>query len=78
MLGLSTMFVFAAAIATTEAGGVLQSASWAMTDTAIRFHAGRTIQVLQWMVFGFATLFTGSVPFLVKTEINGVPVKEVV
>jgi hypothetical protein len=69
LLYLSTGLVFATALATTEAGGVLQFSSQAASSSAIFMHAGRTIQVLQWMTFGFATIFTATVPILVRPGI---------
>ncbi|KAK4443231.1 Ca2+ regulator and membrane fusion protein Fig1-domain-containing protein [Podospora aff. communis PSN243] len=69
LLYLSTGLVFATALATTEAGGVLQFSSQAASSSAIFMHAGRTIQVLQWMTFGFAMIFTATVPILVRPGI---------
>ena len=69
LLYLSTALVFATALSTTETAGALQFASRATSSSSILMHAGRTIQVLQWMAFGFSTLFTMTVPILVAPGI---------
>ncbi|KAK4446658.1 hypothetical protein QBC34DRAFT_356296 [Podospora aff. communis PSN243] len=69
LLYLSTGLVFTTALATTEAGGVLQFSSQAASSSAIFIHAGQTIQVLQWMTVGFAIIFTATVPILVRPGI---------
>ncbi len=66
-LYLSVGLVFAAALATTSTADALQYASRATTNAPILMHAGRTLQVLQWMAFGFSMLFTLSVPILVRS-----------
>ncbi|KAK0720112.1 Ca2+ regulator and membrane fusion protein Fig1-domain-containing protein [Lasiosphaeris hirsuta] len=66
LLYLSTALVFTTALATTETAGALQYASNATRNAPILMHAGRTLQVLQWMAFGFSTLFTLAVPILVR------------
>lgn len=72
LLCLSTALVFAASLATTSTAGALDFASRATDDTNILMHAGRTLQVLQWMAFGFSTLFVIAVPMLVgRRKIGG-------
>ena len=68
-LYLSVGLVFAAAMATTETADALQFASRATLSSAILMHAGRTLQVLQWMAFGFSTLFVLAVPMVVRPKV---------
>lgn len=65
----STGLIFASALATLEAATALEAASRATSSAAILMHAGRTIQVLQWMAFGFSMLFNLAVPVLVSAGI---------
>ncbi|KAK1760383.1 Ca2+ regulator and membrane fusion protein Fig1-domain-containing protein [Echria macrotheca] len=71
LIYLSVGLVFAAALATTETADALQFASRATDTPKILMHAGRTLQVLQWMAFGFSTLFALTVPVLVKPRAVG-------
>lgn len=73
-LYLSVGLVFAASLATTETADALQFASRATASSVVLMHAGRTLQVLQWMAFGFSTLFVMAVPVLVRPK--GVVAKE--
>lgn len=66
MLFGSTALVFAASLATTQSAGALKYASEAMRSASVLIHAGTTLQVLQWIVFGFSTMFCLAVPFLVR------------
>ncbi|KAL2258318.1 hypothetical protein VTK26DRAFT_8399 [Humicola hyalothermophila] len=68
MLYGSTALVFAASLATTQSAGALKYASEAMRDASVLIKAGTTLQVLQWLVFGFSTLFALAVPFLVRPK----------
>ncbi|KAK0652438.1 Ca2+ regulator and membrane fusion protein Fig1-domain-containing protein [Cercophora newfieldiana] len=68
-LCLSTGLIFASALATLEAATALEAASRATSSAAILMHAGRTIQVLQWMAFGFSLLFNLAVPILVSAGV---------
>ncbi|KAK3328250.1 Ca2+ regulator and membrane fusion protein Fig1-domain-containing protein [Cercophora scortea] len=70
MLFLSSALVFTAALATTETAGALQYSSSATKDAPILLEAGITLQVLQWMAFGFSLLFTLAVPLLTKSGIT--------
>lgn len=60
----STALAFAAALATSQAAGALQYASTA----AVLIHEGRTLQVLQWVGFGFQVLFVAAVPVLMRAR----------
>lgn len=62
----STALVFAAALATSQAAGALEYASKGMSHASVLIKAGTTMQVLQWVAFGFEVLFAGAVPFLVR------------
>ena len=65
----STGLVFAAALATTQAAGALEFASAGMRDASVLIKSGTTLQVLQWIVFGFEVLFTLAVPFLARPKV---------
>jgi len=69
----STALVFAAALATGQAAGALEYASKGMSHASVLIKAGTTMQVLQWVAFGFEVLFAGAVPFLVRYK---APVEE--
>jgi hypothetical protein len=62
----SAALVFAAALATSESAGALEFATADMQHASVLIHAGRTLQVLQWIVFGFEALFALAVPFLTR------------
>ncbi|KAK4040842.1 Ca2+ regulator and membrane fusion protein Fig1-domain-containing protein [Parachaetomium inaequale] len=62
----STALVFAAALATSQSAGALEYASEGMSHASVLIHAGTTLQVLQWIAFGFEVLFALAVPFLVR------------
>jgi hypothetical protein len=62
----STALVFAAALATSQSAGALEYASEGMSHASVLIHAGTTLQVLQWVAFGFEVLFALAVPFLVR------------
>lgn len=66
LLGASAALAFAAALATTQAAGALEYASSAMRHCSVRVRAGTTLQVLQWLAFGFTALFALAVPFLAR------------
>jgi len=65
-LYFGTTLILTAALATTQMAGALQFASEATDSVTILMEAGTAIQVLQWMAFGFAAMFSALVPFLVK------------
>ncbi|KAK4099584.1 hypothetical protein N658DRAFT_498293 [Parathielavia hyrcaniae] len=65
MLFGSTALVFAAALATSQAAGALEYASAGMSHVSVLIKSGTTLQVLQWITFGFQALFALAVPFLV-------------
>ncbi|KAG7289140.1 hypothetical protein NEMBOFW57_005503 [Staphylotrichum longicolle] len=62
----SSALVFAAALATSQAAGALEYASKGMSHASVLIKAGTTMQVLQWVAFGFEVLFAGAVPLLVR------------
>ncbi|SPQ21537.1 2c93d951-955f-4189-a3d4-5a905f984bd7 [Thermothielavioides terrestris] len=62
----SAALAFAAGLATTQAAGALEYATAGMSHATVLIHAGRTVQVLQWIAFGFEVLFVAAVPFLVR------------
>jgi hypothetical protein len=62
----STALVFVAALATSQSAGALEYASEGMSHASVLIHAGTTLQVLQWVAFGFEVLFALAVPFLVR------------
>lgn len=64
----STALVFAAALATSQAAGALEYASKGMNHASVLIKAGTTLQVLQWIAFGFEVLFAMTVPFLVRLK----------
>ncbi|KAK4157153.1 Ca2+ regulator and membrane fusion protein Fig1-domain-containing protein [Chaetomidium leptoderma] len=66
MLFGSTALTFAAALATSQAAGALEYGSAGMSHASVLIKAGTTLQVLQWIVFGFEVLFALAVPFLVR------------
>lgn len=66
MLFGSTALVFAAALATTQAAGALEYASAGMSHASVLIESGTTLQVLQWITFGFQVLFALAVPFMVS------------
>ena len=68
MLFGSTGLVFAAALATSQSAGALEYASEGMNHASVLIHAGTTLQVLQWVAFGFEVLFALAVPFLVREK----------
>ncbi|KAK4239395.1 Ca2+ regulator and membrane fusion protein Fig1-domain-containing protein [Achaetomium macrosporum] len=65
MLFGSAGLAFAAALATSESAGALEYTTSDTAHATVLIHAGRTLQVLQWVAFGFETLFALAVPFLV-------------
>jgi hypothetical protein len=73
MLFGSTALVFAAALATSQSAGALEYASSGMSHASVLINSGTTLQVLQWITFGFQVLFALAVPFLVKYK---APVEE--
>ncbi|KAK3297382.1 Ca2+ regulator and membrane fusion protein Fig1-domain-containing protein [Chaetomium fimeti] len=66
MLLGSTGLVFASALATSQVGDGLELASEAMSHASVLIKSGTTLQVLQWLTFGFQALFALAVPFLVR------------
>ncbi|AEO62966.1 uncharacterized protein THITE_112700 [Thermothielavioides terrestris NRRL 8126] len=62
----SAALAFAAGLATTQAAGALEYATAGMSHATVLIHAGKTMQVLQWIAFGFEVLFVAAVPFLVR------------
>ncbi|KAK3325927.1 Ca2+ regulator and membrane fusion protein Fig1-domain-containing protein [Apodospora peruviana] len=66
MLMLSTGLVFTAALATTETAGVLKHSTEAIKNTPVLMKEGITLQVMQWMAFGFSMLFTLAAPLLAR------------
>ncbi|KAH6641066.1 Ca2+ regulator and membrane fusion protein Fig1-domain-containing protein [Chaetomium tenue] len=68
----STGLVFAAALATSQSAGALEYASEGMNHASVLIKSGTTLQVLQWITFGFEVLFVLAVPFLVRYRGVGV------
>ncbi|KAK4122182.1 hypothetical protein N657DRAFT_634988 [Parathielavia appendiculata] len=66
MLFGSTGLVFAASLATSQSAGALEYASAGMSHASVLIKSGTTLQVLQWITFGFQVLFALSVPCLVS------------
>ncbi|KAK4219770.1 Ca2+ regulator and membrane fusion protein Fig1-domain-containing protein [Rhypophila decipiens] len=66
LLALSTGLIFTAALATTEAAGVLKHSTQSINNMPVFMKEGITLQVLQWMSFGFSMLFTLATPILAK------------
>jgi uncharacterized BrkB/YihY/UPF0761 family membrane protein len=66
MLFGSAALAFAAGLATSESAGALEYTTSGMAHATVLIHAGRTLQVLQWVAFGFQMLFALAVPFLVR------------
>lgn len=66
LLALSTGLVFTAALATTEAAGVMRYSTESINNMPVLMKEGITLQVLMWMSFGFSMLFTLATPFLAK------------
>ncbi|AEO56523.1 hypothetical protein MYCTH_2301578 [Thermothelomyces thermophilus ATCC 42464] len=62
----SAALAFAAAVATGQAAGALESASEGMAHASVLIKSGTTLQVLQWIAFAFQSLFILAVPFLVR------------
>ena len=75
-LYLSTGLVFAAALATDQAADALEFASAGMKDASVLIKSGTTLQVLQWITFGFSMLFTLAVPLLVRSKEEAQAYKE--
>ncbi|KAK3942555.1 Ca2+ regulator and membrane fusion protein Fig1-domain-containing protein [Diplogelasinospora grovesii] len=71
LLYLSTALAFTAALATSETAGALQYSSTASSNSTILIKPGISLQVLQWMAFGFSLLFTLAVPWLVRPGWGG-------
>ncbi|KAL2125888.1 hypothetical protein VTI74DRAFT_2344 [Chaetomium olivicolor] len=68
MLCGSAALVFAAALATTQSAGALEYAALGMKHASVFIKSGTTLQVLQWLTFGFQVLFALVVPFLVREK----------
>lgn len=66
LLALSTGLIFTAALATTETAGALKHSSESIKNSPVLMKEGITLQVLQWMAFGFSMLFTLAAPLLAK------------
>ncbi|KAJ4288229.1 hypothetical protein N0V88_007418 [Collariella sp. IMI 366227] len=64
----STALVFAAALATTQSAASLEFAGQGMKQASVFIKSGTTLQVLQWMIFGFQVAFAGLVPLLVREK----------
>lgn len=62
----STALLFAAALSTTQSAGALEWAAAGMVHASVLIKSGTTLQVLQWMVFGFQAVFVLTVPFLLR------------
>ncbi|KAL2163026.1 hypothetical protein VTH06DRAFT_6862 [Thermothelomyces fergusii] len=62
----SAALAFTAAVATSQAAGALESASQSMGHASVLIKSGTTLQVLQWIAFGFQCIFILTVPFLVR------------
>ncbi|KAK4661118.1 uncharacterized protein QC763_0113200 [Podospora pseudopauciseta] len=71
-LFLSATITFASALATSQSAGALQITSAVMENASVLIKTGTTIQVFQWVAFGFGFSFAAVVPFLAKPrEENG-------
>ena len=66
LLALSTGLIFTAALATTETAGALKHSTESIKNAPVLMKEGITLQVLQWMAFGFSMLFTLAAPLLAK------------
>jgi len=66
LLALSTGLIFTAALATTETAGALRHSTESIKNAPVLMKEGVTLQVLQWMAFGFSMLFTIAAPLLAK------------
>ncbi|KAK0739380.1 hypothetical protein B0T21DRAFT_141697 [Apiosordaria backusii] len=67
-LFLSAAMTFAAALATSQSAGALQITSAVMENASVLIKTGTTIQVFQWIAFGFGLSFALVVPFLAKPK----------
>lgn len=66
-LCLSAALAFTACLATSEAAGALEfSALLTVGEARMSVKPGVTLQVLQWLAFGFTLLFTITVPWLLR------------
>lgn len=66
-LALSLALGFTSCLGITEAAGALQYSSMLMAGSSrLVVKPGLTLQVLQWIAFGFTLLFTACVPVLLK------------
>ncbi|KAK4176043.1 Ca2+ regulator and membrane fusion protein Fig1-domain-containing protein [Triangularia setosa] len=65
-LFLSAAMTFASALATSQSAGALQITSAVMENASVLIKTGTTIQVFQWIAFGFGLSFAAVVPFLAK------------
>ncbi|KAK4669878.1 uncharacterized protein QC763_206860 [Podospora pseudopauciseta] len=65
-LFLSAAMTFASALATSQSAGALQITSAVMENASVLIKTGTTIQVFQWIAFGFGFSFAAVVPFLAK------------
>ncbi|KAK4139283.1 uncharacterized protein C8A04DRAFT_33251 [Dichotomopilus funicola] len=62
----STSLLFAAALSTTQSAGALEWAAAGMVHASVLIKSGTTLQVLQWLVFGFQAVFVLTVPILMR------------
>ncbi|KAK3902449.1 Ca2+ regulator and membrane fusion protein Fig1-domain-containing protein [Staphylotrichum tortipilum] len=81
LLAGSAALAFAAALATTQAASALEYAAAGVTSGKgeVVIKAGRTLQVMQWLAFGFEVVFVGAMPWVVGGrggEEEGQPWKE--
>ncbi|KAK4198881.1 Ca2+ regulator and membrane fusion protein Fig1-domain-containing protein [Triangularia verruculosa] len=70
-LFLSAAMTFASALATSQSAGALQITSAVMENASVLIKTGTTIQVFQWIAFGFGFSFAAVVPFLAKPSGSG-------
>ncbi|KAK4189135.1 Ca2+ regulator and membrane fusion protein Fig1-domain-containing protein [Podospora australis] len=63
-LYLSAAGTFAASMATTQAAKSLEFTASAMKDASVLIKSGTTLQVFQWIAFGFSITFALLVPIL--------------
>ncbi|KAH8882505.1 hypothetical protein GQ53DRAFT_733666 [Thozetella sp. PMI_491] len=63
---LSVGLVFTSALATSETAGALHYSSGSVTNSPINISPGISLQVIQWMAFGFSLLFALAETWLLR------------
>ena len=70
VLFLSVALVFTASLATSETAGALQYSSGPVTQSPFTISPGISLQVLQWMTFGFSLLFAMAELWILRPKVN--------